>query len=183
MPNYDELVIIFEQIKPESSVSESHGIICGFICAGREMHGKAMISPFLQQLGNSSAQGQDPVLELYKESSEKIQNFEFDFQLMLPDEDAKLSQRAEALSQWCQGFLVALKMAGIEAGFTDESRQVFERFSEIATIDFEAIDFEEEDEKTYFEITEYVRFATLLFYNEIASYSTSGSEAQSDQVH
>jgi yecA family protein len=169
LPTYDELKVTFDQA--EINVAESHGMVCGYICAGSIMNGKSWLDAILghsqlsKELLNES---RTLLLELYQASAYQLQSEAFDFQLLLPDDEEPLPMRAEALSNWCLGFITALKSAGINIEtITPEAKEAGQNLLGISQLDYENIEVSEADEKAYTEVLEYVRVAVLMMYMEI----------------
>ncbi len=94
---------------------------------------------------------------------------EFGFNLLLPDDDTDIETRVQALAEWCQGFLAAYALVistGSAAGLEDEVAESLRDVAAIAeaTVDAEAD--EEDSERDFFELSEYLRFATLNFFSQ-----------------
>lgn len=87
------------------------------------------------------------------------------FDLMLPSDEATLPVRAEALAQWCRGFLFGLGNSGLtEAGLSGECRELVEDMDMISRARAELSDGEE---FALMELIEYVRIGTLSVYHEL----------------
>ena len=90
--------------------------------------------------------------------------------MLLPNDEELISIRAEALSEWCRGFLEGLKYAGISVD-DDQLKgcsEAIDDFSEIAKLDHEKITSSEDDEEAYMHIVEYVRMVVISVYMELA---------------
>lgn len=183
MPNYQKVNNIFSTVNQMPSAAEAHGMICGFICAGNKLDGKSWLDPILGRAQNIEkellASCKLILLELYEISSIKLQSFEFDFELLLPDDEESLQYRAEALSHWCQGFIIALNRIGItEAEMqTQDAKEAISHIFEISKLNYDSIDISENDEEAYAEVMEYVRMAVLMVYSEIAVEQEKGGNS------
>lgn len=190
MPYYPKVNELFNLTEALPSAAEAHGMICGFICAGSACDGKSWLDPILGSLKGVDKELAESykaiLLELYELSSIKLQSFEFDFELFLPDDDAPLQVRAEALSDWCQGFMVALNRAGISEDqiATQDAKEALQHMMEISQLDYEVIDVSEKDEEAYVEVMEYVRMAVLMIYSDIAfEQEKRGAGSSGRQFH
>ena len=100
---------------------------------------------------------------------------DFSFSLLLPDDDAPLSVRTDALSQWCGGFLYGLALGGFreDVEMPGNVSEVMKDFYEIshARFAYEATD--DADEAAYMEIVEYVRMSVLLLHEELQPLPTT----------
>lgn len=190
MPHYQKVNDVFSLSDSLPSPAEAHGLICGFICAGNKLDGKSWLVPmlgFLKKLDNDLLEAYKTILlELYEISSIKLQSFEFDFELLIPDDDEPLQVRATALSYWCQGFIVGLNRMGISEAemITADAKEALNHIIEISKLDYEMIDVNEQDELAYAEVMEYVRMAVLMIYSEIAvEQEKQGGNLGGRQLH
>lgn len=174
LPDYADVTKILNAIESMMPAAEVHGMLCGFICAGQRMNGKAWFESVLHAIEphhGMSGLCRDMLLKLHEISHTQIRDIGFDFQLLLPDEDASLAMRAQAVGQWCQGFLGGLGFAGIQLDETEyvETQDILSRMVDIAQIDYQGLDFSEQDEKAFFEVSEYVRMGVLMVYTELVA--------------
>ena len=84
--------------------------------------------------------------------AEQLSDEGFAFQPLIPDDDTELSQRVDALGQWCQGLLAgfALGMAqtgGADTGSPALSVEVSETLSDLSAISQAGFDEEEEHDQ------------------------------------
>jgi uncharacterized protein YgfB (UPF0149 family) len=93
-----------------------------------------------------------------------------DFAPLLPDDEASLSERADALSLWCQGFLY-----GLGSGTTPdpgkvsaEAGEIIRDLTEITHVGVEAGEENEENEAAFAEVVEFVRVGVQLLFVELA---------------
>ena len=87
----------------------------------------------------------------------------------MPGDDVALARRAEALVEWCRGFLGGVGLAGIGSkreALSAEAREIVEDFGTIAASNFDYAD-EDEDETALSEVLEFVRVGVLLLYSEL----------------
>lgn len=87
--------------------------------------------------------------------------------LLLPSDEAPLSERAAALGQWCQGFLGGFGLTARDAALSAEAMEVLQDLSAIAQVQ-NALEESEDGESDYMEVMEYLRVAPLLLFSECA---------------
>ncbi|MGB0867920.1 MAG: UPF0149 family protein, partial [Granulosicoccaceae bacterium] len=95
---------------------------------------------------------------------------EVSFMPMLPDTDSALSERADALGQWCRGFAYAVSLSAFDPARTlsQDSQELLGDFAAIASVGHEDEDgAEDEAELAYSELEEYVRVGVLLIRDEL----------------
>lgn len=157
----------------QSSPSDIHGCLCGLLAAGAAVEPELALAALVEAMDlelRGELAGQ--VMALYRVTAAALDDEEFDFHPLLPDEEADIETRTAALAGWCKGFLsgFALVSAGAssetENALSKDSAEVLKDFAAFAQA--EAADEEREDEEgleeNLYEITEYLRFATLNVY-------------------
>ncbi|MDB9942804.1 UPF0149 family protein, partial [Pseudomonadales bacterium] len=97
---------------------------------------------------------------------------EFNFHLLVPDDETAIALRSQALGEWCSGFLAGFGLAGRfqNGDLSDDLRELLADLSNIANLDEEVPD-DEANEGDLLEITEYVRMSALLVFAECAAAS------------
>ena len=90
--------------------------------------------------------------------------------LLLPEDELSLSERLQALSEWCQSFLAGFGLSIGSIVVTEQAAEVLEDFVALANI----ADAEEgeENEQDYMEVSEYLRVAPLLLFAECGAKQT-----------
>ena len=93
-----------------------------------------------------------------------------DFEPLLPDDDAPLAERADALSQWCQGFLYGLGSGTTSdpANVSTEAGEIIRDLTEITHVGVDADEQKEENEVAFAEVVEFVRVGVQLLFVELA---------------
>ncbi len=185
MPDFDELADLFTQLGALGSPSECHGLLCGHLSAGARLESAAWLAMVGQQQDLEQIEGTDAqrlLADLYRASLARLEDMGFAFNPLLPDEQAPLAQRVEALGHWCQGFLSGFGLAykRTEAELSEEARGALRDFAEIALV-AEDTESTEENEADLMEVFEYVRMAALLVFNECNG--TPDSEAPTQTLH
>jgi len=147
--------------------SELHGSLCGYLCGG----GQSARSDWLARLAIEGDAGSVPVEDsaldrLYQVSGGQLGDPSLGFEMLLPDEDAPLEERAEALLAWCRGFLGGFGLAaGAEPALGEDAAEALEDLSRIAASSVSLED-SDADEDSLMEISEFVRVAAMLLYGD-----------------
>jgi uncharacterized protein len=155
--------------------SQVHGLICGVLCVNTS----SIAWEGLLSTGKKlQAKVRALLKELHQMSKQQLEEFLFEFELLLPEDENLLPQRAEALKLWCQGFLTGLKLMQIplEKRPPSDVTEAINDLIEIARMNDEVIastETAEEDEANYAELVEYVRIAVILIYQDLQEESTS----------
>lgn len=154
------------------SPAELHGGICGVLAGSGGVEHDYCLAVVSQVL-NTEIRGElaESSLKLIAASEAAMASEEFEFHLFLPDDETDIELRVQALGDWCRGFLAtyALALTVPDGGtLAEEVAEIIKDVAAIAEVGFEEIEDEEEAERNYFDISEYLRFATLNLYLENA---------------
>lgn len=179
LPPFDFLDDLLAQANSMIGAAEIHGLICGFLCAGKQTDGKNWLEPILGLAEiDATDETRQMLLELYNATYSEMMDENLGFKLLLPNDDQLLELRAKSLTSWCQGFLTGIGLTGayIDEEDTEETQEILYRFDDISKLDYENIEVRSEDEKAYSELFEYVRMAVLVVYNELAETASGSSD-------
>jgi len=162
LPNYTELnLALSHMLHP----SEAHGLISGILCA----HSKNTEFSWEELIGEKNlGKNQELLQKLYDGSAAQLEDFSFEFQLVLPTDSESLPVRAEALTLWCQGFLTGINFISKRSkqAQSTETEEIINDIVEIAKMNYEDVVASEEDEAAFVELVEYVRMAAISIYQE-----------------
>ena len=141
------------------SPAELHGLLCGIQCRDSENNWRDLVREFMDLLEDEDMTAVDTALEAqYELIGGALNEGQFNLQLLLPDDVLSLAARAEALAQWCQGFLHGLATHG-EASLLlldEDAREALIDLAEIARLDDDGVE-SETGEQDLMELIEYVR--------------------------
>jgi yecA family protein len=185
LPNFDAFVENIAALALPISASELHGMLCGYLCAGAFQKSEHYLRALIAKDSNnhSTRNAASALFEIYTLSKHQITTLDFDFKLLLPDDSEPLADRAQAFSEWCEGFSQALTMAGIsyEHLEDEESQEALQHIKEFAQLDYHNLDIDEDDEKALMEVSEYTRMAVLRLSNDLREYGDE--RGSSDTAH
>jgi uncharacterized protein YgfB (UPF0149 family) len=110
-------------------------------------------------------------MQLYTVTAGALEDDEFDFHPLLPDDDDAIGERTTALADWTRGFLAGFAhmtagMGKTPVAMSEDSSEILKDFANIAQAGADESEDgdEEEAEGSYMELVEYLRFATLNVY-------------------
>ena len=170
MLSYFELNELLTSAEAEICAAECHGFLCGQICVYGYPH-EELWQEFIDAQTDDFEVRRDCYREitvLLDDIIKNIQSSDFDFQLLLPADDSSLTERVDALADWCHGFLNGYGLGVGEQALTEECRELLEDFANICRVGV-AEDINEEDEQALLELTEYVRMGAIFIYSDFAA--------------
>ncbi len=159
-----------------ASASQVHGCLCGLLSAGAPGQAEYGLDALAQALdlvlhGELASR----IMQLYTASDVVLQDEEFTFFPLLPDDEVDITQRTVALADWCDGFLAGIAYAATGEDKTGGafSEQCSEALRDIAALaQAEAAEDERDDdaEEHYIELVEYLRVAVVnVFLDSLAN--------------
>lgn len=142
------------------SAAELHGFLCGLICGGNN---DESWQPLLFQFTNENHAYPTTLLDqikpIYQHSKQTLADIDgFNFELWLPDDKQNLFDRADALSEWVNHFLLGL---GLVQPHLDKEKgeigEAIDDLQDICQLGYDEQDDPEELAEALEEIVEYVR--------------------------
>jgi len=170
LPPYDDFVEAITVLSLNESASFLHGMMCGYICAGADSMGEAYMRALLNNKKDATVRnGVLAMFAVFAVSQQYIINFDFEFEMMLPDDNKSLLERAKGFSEWCGGFIRALNLAGVVADefYEEEAQEAMQHLIEFSELDCNTLDVAEDDERALMEVTEYARMAVIRLYGDL----------------
>jgi len=151
--------------------SDLHGSLTGYLCGGGVADARDWLGALELDVDAAEPAGipADVMAYLYEQCAAWFDDPDLAFEPLLPASDASVERRADALVEWCRGFLGGLGLAGVsrQHGLSNEGAEILRDFGTIAGTRFEYAD-SEEDENALGEVIEFIRVGVLLLHAEIA---------------
>ncbi len=165
--SYQELSETLSRLQIGINASDLHGSLTGYLCAG----GKTTAEDWTEALAFDleAARGDAIFAQLYHVCREQLDDAELAFEPLLPGDEVALAVRAEALVDWCRGFLGGIGLAGAGRPGKEmpvDAREIVQDFGNIAASNLEYTG-SEEDEAALAEVLEFVRVGVLLLCSEL----------------
>ena len=183
---YDEFERVLRDARALPEPSEAHGTLAGALCSSRDYGLIEWLHEILPDDSPEEEALQSSVLQnVYNSMVSTLVGNDADFEPLLPDDQAPLTQRADALSQWCQGFLY-----GLGSGATSdpgkvsvEAGEIIRDFTEITHVGVDADEENEENEVAFAEVVEFVRVGVQLLFAELAPARGEEPEPGAASIH
>jgi len=154
----------------EMHAAEVHGLMTGLVSAGYIFEDSDYLVVINDMLNNSDSFPPSVKLTLkamYNELWTSILDDSYSFQILLPDDDDTIMERANGLGQWVQGFNLGFGLQQKnKSKLSEDVQEVLTDFGDIANLSDE-MEEDEDTEQAYYEIAEYVRISALLCFAEL----------------
>jgi len=164
LPEWAEILAECERQQVSEGPSEFHGCLCGWLAGGAtDRYG------FWAGLEDEPPDEHDPMWRLFQATASQLSAPEYGFNLLLPDADAPLHDRCQALLAWCRGFADTFEMTigGDRRVLPQEAQDILSDLFELAAEDIE-VEGGEKDEQSFMRLEEFVRMAALFVGIEYA---------------
>ena len=167
--DYDEINAELASAGAGIRASECHGFISGYFCANN-----ALVMELLQDHLVAGIDGERNLDNCYailshvgEQVAESVMADDLSFNLLLPDDETSMSERAHALSEWCAGFASGLGVGGMsdKPPLKEESDEFVKDIVAISRMETN-VDDTETAESDLFELVEYVRMGAIMLHHE-----------------
>lgn len=177
-PDYTLMRQLLADAAPDISPASLHGALTGYLCSGAAPDPEIFTDLFETPLP-------DVVLRLLDrlgtEVQELLQQTDYSFQPLLPEDDSVLFERLSALGQWCDWFNI-----GFSAGYAQpqtplsvEVMEILNDFGQLAEVEVPDAD-SEDDERYLMELVEYVRMAAIAVFQQMHDEPAAAPVAPDD---
>ena len=145
---------------------ELHGSLCGYLCGGGQANAENWLSLVLSDDAIHEVESGTDLAQMYAATCAGLASEEFEFDLLLPDSDAPVSERGDALLAWCRGFLGGVGLSGADLKkMSEETQDALTDLGRIASSDLSYED-ADSDEEAFEEVSEFVRVAAMLVHSD-----------------
>src|SRR4029453_13790567 len=148
---FPEVARVLPSLQSSVAAAESHGCLCGALCTVQQYTVESWLDELVPDADESLADERAPLRLLFADTVRALRGDEMEFQLLLPEDDDPLVERASALSQWCQGFLYGFGTGQpvARAELTSEVEEVLRDLTHISQASVEPGADAEEEENAY----------------------------------
>lgn len=173
LPDFDLVSDAVHHLSHELEAAELHGQLCGLLCTVSDVDMTTWLSPCFPETGEMERWPVN-ILDLLQDvltiTKNQIKSPDFEFALLLPDDNASIDSRIESLGLWCQGFLLGISLGGVTDIKTlpGDLSELVKDMINIGRVGTYELEDENEDEASFQELVEYVRVGVQLFREEIA---------------
>lgn len=186
VPGYNTLASALTQQGVGMTPAEMHGLISGILCGGSRDGSWQTLVYDLANEGNAFSQSlKQPLQQLHSSLMITLEAGEFEFQLLLPDDDdITVFDRADALAGWVNHFLLGLGVTQPKLEkVTGETGEAIDDLRTIAQLGYDEDEDQEELAESLEEVIEYVRVAALLCHETFGNPVPTAVEIKKPTLH
>lgn len=179
---FSELQLALHRGDADYDVAESQAIACGMLVVNTAADKLVWVKLLVGDIeAENKAQHAAIALlgKLFEQTKCQLQDSNLEFNVMIPEDDATLVDRVNAIQEWCHGFLLGVSLSGVKdhSSLPEDTRDLLADFASIGSSgDFDFDEEEDEDsesEEALIEIVEYLRMGALLINEELQPIKSS----------
>jgi yecA family protein len=180
---YSRVENLLEQHELMVTPAELHGVVCGLLCGGVSGADRSWLQELAALVNNGealSAEVRGWVVQLFEKTQETFRD-QTGLELLLPPDDADLSERLGAMSEFVQAFLAGFAVAQKNLSkASDELQEIIKDLSSISLLDEDYDDsLGDENEDAFYVVYEHVKLGMMLAFEE---FGVAGVE-QAPTIH
>lgn len=181
---YSRVESLLDQHELMVSPSELHGVVCGLLCGGVSGADRQWLQELAALVNNGealSAEVRGWVVQLFEKTQETFRD-QTGLELLLPADEADLSERLGAMSEFVQAFLAGFAVAQKNLSkASEELQEIIKDLSSISLLDDEYDDsLGDENEDAFYVVYEHVKLGMMLAFEE---FGASGETESAPTVH
>jgi uncharacterized protein len=167
-PGHAELSAALPALQLGVQPSDLHGSLSGYLCAGARATAENWLERLELAPGDDSV-AQLPLLQaLHRHACMQFRSTPAQIEPLLPSPDRPTAVRAQALIEWCRGFLGGFGLAGVTARvpLSADAEEILADFAAIGSSRLEHDD-DVEDARAFADVLAFVRTASALLHSEV----------------
>jgi yecA family protein len=176
LPLHDDIDLALEDLGAALGAAEVHGLLTGVACAGTTLPAAGLRKLLDDELEVAlDEESFRQMRQMDKTLHSQLDDDELGFELLLPEDDRPLSERVYAMAHWCTGFLAGFGHATAgrkDKDFPEDVRDLLASISEFTRAETE--DEDDESEREYAELVEFLRVAALTIFLELVEPRDGG---------
>lgn len=173
--NYAQIQRLMSECRAVTEPAEAHGSLAGALCA---TDGYGVDDWLAEILPEGAAPEETAVLSLrglYEATRAALSGTQMQFDLLMPDDDAPIERRAEALTLWCNGFVYGLGSGGAPdpEQLPGDAGEIIRDLAQIMRAGVDEREGAEANESALAELVEFVRVGVQVVFEELGALRQS----------
>jgi uncharacterized protein YgfB (UPF0149 family) len=167
---HPELEAALARVHVTIDASEAHGWLAGALCV-RDGYGAAeWLAEMAEDSGGAAPAADPPLAGMPAETLAALRSDQFEFAPLLPDDEAPLPERVDALAAWAGGFLYGVGTGASEPAIAaaGDVGEFLRDLADIARVELEPGREDDAGEADFVELVEFVRAGAQLTFDDLA---------------
>lgn len=160
--NYQSVNDTLTQLATGIDAAEAHGMATGMLSIASDAAASNWIQAIFGEELSQAETEHEELVALFEQTRKSLTAgfLDFDFDLLIPDDDESYSDQATALGLWCNGYLYGIGYYQANTPWPGELGEIMRDMIELTKID--CSDNDPDAEADLMEIREYVRVAVFM---------------------
>ena len=169
--NYEQIQRLMAASGAVAEPAEAHGTLAGALCATGAYGFEDWLAEILPEGIAAGAVAITSLRELYDATRASLHGTQMQFELLMPDEDAPIEQRTEALTLWCNGFVYGLGTCGAAdpEQLPGDAGEIVRDLAQIMRAGVDEQEGIETNEAALAELVEFVRVGVQVVFEELGA--------------
>ncbi len=169
--NYAQIQRLMTDCHAVAEPAEAHGTLAGALCAAGGYRLEDWLAEILPEGAKSDAAAVPGLRGLYDETCAALAGTQMQFELLMPDDDAPIEERTEALTLWCNGFVYGLGTGGAPdpEELPGDAGEIIRDLAQIMRAGVDAREGIEANEEALAELVEFVRVGVQVVFEELGA--------------
>lgn len=163
---------------PNSS-AELQGALCGLLCMNAQANRTSWYTTLYEDLTPDEDEINN-LTALFDSTVQSLNSLDFDFQLLLPDDNAPLASKLSAMSDWCHGLIFGLGVSGLtdDTELSEDGKEYITDVIQVSQISQDEMEDTDEQDNNFEEIVEYLRMGLFLLFGELQPVEDNSNETE-----
>ncbi|HEV7431464.1 MAG TPA: UPF0149 family protein [Steroidobacteraceae bacterium] len=167
--NYAQIQRLMSECRAVTEPAEAHGSLAGALCATDGYGVEDWLAEILPEGTVPEETAVSSLRGLFEATRAALIGTQMQFELLIPDDDAPLELRAEALTLWCNGFVYGLGSGGAPdpERLPGDAGEIVRDLAQIMRAGVDEREGIEANESALAELVEFVRVGVQVVFEEL----------------
>lgn len=169
--NYAQIQRLMSECRAVTEPAEAHGSLAGALCATDGYGVDDWLAEILPEGAVPEETAVSSLRGLYEATRAALTGTQMQFDLLMPDDDAPIELRAEALTLWCNGFVYGLGSGGAPdpEQLPGDAAEIVRDLAQIMRAGVDQREGVEANESALAELVEFVRVGVQVVFEELGA--------------
>ena len=169
--NYAQIQRLMADSHAVAEPAEAHGTLAGALCATGGYRLEDWLAEILPEGLQPDTAALRSLRDVYDETCAALGGTQMQFELLLPDDEAPIGQRTDALTLWCNGFVYGLGTSGAPdpERLPGDAGEIVRDLAQIMAAGVDEREGLEANEAALAELVEFVRVGVQVVFEELGA--------------
>ena len=169
--NYAQIQRLMSECRAVTEAAEAHGSLTGALCASDSYGMEDWLAEILPEGARPQEAAIAGLRKLYEATRAALLGTQMQFELLIPDDEEPIEQRAEALTLWCNGFVYGLGSGGAPdpERLPGDASEIVRDLAQITRAGVDERESAETNETALADLVEFVRVGVQVVFEELGA--------------